>query len=43
MSLVKDVEQENIVGLMDRLIKEIGRITKNMEQENIVGLMDRLI
>ena len=37
------MEKENIVMLMDQLIKETGRMIKKMEKENIVGLMDQLI
>jgi hypothetical protein len=35
--------KENIVMLMDKLIKENGRMVKEMEKENAVGLVDKLI
>jgi hypothetical protein len=36
------MEKENIVMLMDQLIKETGRMIKKMEKENIVVLMGQL-
>ena len=37
------MEKENIVLLVEILIKEIGSIVKDMERENLVLLMEILI
>jgi hypothetical protein len=38
--MIKKMEKENNVGLMDQLIKEILRMVKGMEKENVLMLMD---
>lgn len=40
---MKETEKENIIKMMDRLIKEVGRMIRKMVKENIITLMDQFI
>ena len=41
--MVKKMEKENILIIMDQLMMENGRIIKEMEKENIPLMMNQLI